>query len=101
MGTIYMQAIPLLLGLVLGLWLRRLVRGLFSLIALAGVAALVLIITGRGGMLEAQRDLVPQALTISTLMITPIKQVLIGTPTALAGLLLGVAIREVVALAKS
>lgn len=101
MDALYMQAVSVLLGLVVGLWLRRLVRGLFTLVALAGIAALVLIVTGRGGVLEANRDLVPQAMTIGTQMITAIKQVLIGTPAALAGLLLGVAIREVVSLAKS
>jgi hypothetical protein len=52
-------------------------------------------------MLESNRDLVPQAMDIGAQVIVAIKQVLIGTPGALAGLLLGVAIREVVALAKA
>lgn len=101
MDSLYMQAVSVLLGLVVGLWLRRLVRRLFTLIALAGIAALVLIITGRGGLLEANQVLVPQAMTIGAQMITAIKQVLAGTPGALAGLLLGVAIREIIALAKA
>jgi hypothetical protein len=101
MDTFYMQAVAVLLGLVVGLWLRRLVRGLFTLTALAGVLALVLIATGRGGMLETNRDFVPQAMTIGLQLINAVRQVLIGMPGALAGLLLGVAIREVVALAKA
>jgi hypothetical protein len=101
MDALYTQAVAVLLGLIVGLWLRRLLRGLIMLIVLAGITALVLLVTGRGGMLESNRDLVPQAMDIGAQVIVAIKQVLIGTPGALAGLLLGVAIREVVALAKA
>jgi uncharacterized membrane protein (Fun14 family) len=101
MDAIYLQSIPLLVGLAIGLIMRQLVRGLVVMVALAGIAALVLMLTDRGGVLEAQRDLVPQAMTLGAQMIASIKEVLIGTPAALVGLLLGLITARVIALAKS
>lgn len=101
METFYAQAIAVLLGLIIGLWLRRLVWSLIALISMAGISTLIVIATGHTGMLEANRDLVPQAMSASSQLITAIKQVLIGTPGALVGILLGVVTRELLALAKS
>jgi len=95
MGAFYAQAAAVLLGIIVGLWLRRLVRGLVALVALAGIASLVLIVAGRGSVLEANRDLVPQTVAVATQIAFSIRQVSVGAPGAVVGLLFGVAIREV------
>ena len=101
MNALYMQAIAVLIGLIAGLWLRRVVRGLVAVIVLAAIIAIALIATGRGAVLEANGYLVPQAVSLSGQMILALKQLLLGAPGTLVGLLLGVAVRETVALVKT
>lgn len=101
MEAIYTQAVAVLLGILSGLWLRRVAQTLVILIALAGIAALVLILTGRGAMLEGQHNLMPQALTLGSQAAVAVRQLLVSSPGMLAGLLVGALIRELVVLAKS
>jgi hypothetical protein len=99
--AVYMQAIWVLLGLLIGLWLRRLVLGLFALIASVSIVALILMVMGKGNMLSVSHSMMQKATANTAPMFTAIKKAPINVPGSLAGLLCGVAIREVIVLVKS
>jgi Fe2+ transport system protein B len=99
--AIYTQISAVLLGLVVGLSLRRIVRSVFTLIAISVILVFVMMATGHGGMVEVNHALVPQAVSFGTQMVEALKHLLMATPGAMAGLLFGVAVREIMVAARS
>src|SRR5436189_216399 len=99
--VIYTQLVPVLVGMLVGLLVGRLTRALIALAAVSGIVGAVLIVTGHGEVLEANRDLLPQALALGTQVASVLKKLLVSMPGALVGALAGIAIHEIVRLVKS
>src|SRR5882724_7107025 len=101
MDAYYSVVVSILVGLLVGILVGRLTRALIALAAVSGIVGAVMIVTGHADLLEANRDLLPQALSLGTQVAVALKRLLVTMPGALVGVLAGVAVHEIIRLVKS
>ena len=93
--NIFAQLMPVIAGLVVGLWARRALRLALGIVACAGLIATVAICTGHAQAIEENKALLPPALALGQRLAHSVLQYFTSTPGGASfGVLVGIAVRE-------
>lgn len=95
------QVTALLLGALLGLLVGKVTRAIIAVVALSGVAAAALILTGHEDVVREHADCLPRAVSLAGQVAGALKMVMSKTPAALLGALASLCFKEVVRLIKA
>jgi len=95
MDTLYPHIIAAILGLLLGLWARKLLKAACILFVAAKLVLIGLILLGWAALPDFEHTTVPQIISAVTRVAAALRAVAHNAPAAVLGFLAGIAVREV------